>query len=99
MHVISRRKLRDFWEHERNAEIPLSDWYKIAKNGKWLHFAELKMVFSSADFVGSCIIFNIGGNKYRLITYINFERQKLYTLHVLTHKEYDKGKWKKDCDS
>ena len=54
----------------------------------------MKSVFGTASIVGNCVIFNIGGNKYRLIAVIHFNRGKLYVRHVLTHAEYDEGKWK-----
>lgn len=96
--IISRKKLRQAWEKHRDWESPLRAWYKAAKKAKWEHFPGLKQTFGSADSVGSCIVFDIGGNKCRLITYINFEKQRVYTLHVLSHGEYDNGGWKNDCD-
>lgn len=58
-------------------------------------FNELRVAFPSADKVGDWIVFNIGGNKYRLITSIHFNRGKVYIRHVLTHQEYDQGTWKR----
>jgi mRNA interferase HigB len=58
-------------------------------------FAELRETFPSADMVGDLTVFNIGGNKYRLIASIHFKRHKVYVRHVLTHAEYDQGDWKK----
>jgi mRNA interferase HigB len=58
-------------------------------------FAELRTAFPSADKVQDWIVFNIGGNKYRLITVIHFNRSRVYIRHVLTHAEYDRGDWKK----
>ena len=55
---------------------------------------ELRATFPSADTVGDLIVFNIGGNKYRLIASIHFNRGKVYVRHVLTHREYDRGAWK-----
>ena len=98
MHIISRKKLREFWEIEKQAETPLDNWYRTAKNANWQNIVEVRQAFPHADLVGSCVIFNIGGNKYRLITYINFRVQKIYTLHVLTHRDYDKNEWKEDCN-
>jgi len=59
------------------------------------NFASLRSVFPSADQVGDLTVFNIGGNKYRLIASVHFNRDKIYVRHVLTHLEYDKGEWKK----
>lgn len=57
-------------------------------------FAELKRVFGSADKVGKFTVFDIGGNKYRLIAAIHYSRKKIYIRHVLTHTEYNRNKWK-----
>lgn len=97
MHVISKRKLREFWEQYPDSQMPLDSWYRIAKKAKWQSIAEAKSVFPHADAANECTIFNIGGNKYRLIVEIKYDRQVIYVKHVLTHKEYDKGAWKKDC--
>ena len=59
------------------------------------NFVQLRMIFPSADQVGDLVVFNIGGNKYRLITSIHFNRGKVYVRQVLTHPEYDKGEWKR----
>ena len=57
-------------------------------------WAALKKVFNAADKVGDLVVFNIGGNKYRLVAYVQFERQIVYVKAVMTHAEYDKGDWK-----
>ena len=58
------------------------------------NWAALKRVFNTADKVGDLVVFNIGGNKYRLVAYVQFERQIVYVKAVMTHAEYDKGDWK-----
>jgi mRNA interferase HigB len=58
------------------------------------NFNELRAAFPTADQVGDLIVFNIGGNKYRLIASIHFNRAKVYVRNILTHREYDKGAWK-----
>lgn len=62
----------------------------------WPNFVELRKIFPSADQVGNFTVFNIGGNKYRLITFIDYTYQKVFIRAVLTHAEYDKDDWKKD---
>jgi len=95
MHIISRKALQRFWQEYPNSENALQRWYKIIHHTKFENFGELQRAFPSADKVGDLIVFNIGGNKYRLIASIHFNRGKVYVRHVLTHKEYDKGAWKK----
>lgn len=70
-------------------------WHKIVKKAHWLHFAQIREIFPHADQVGEFTVFNIGGNKYRLIVVVAFEKGKVYVRHVLTHKDYDKGLWQK----
>ena len=91
MHVITKKKLREFWEENPKAKSPLQAWYQIAKHAEWQNFSDVRQSFNSADMVGKFVVFNIGGNKYRLIAVIHFNRGKLYIRHVLTHAEYDEG--------
>lgn len=95
MHIISRKALRDFWERHPDSEDPLLRWYKIIERSEYRTFAELRATFPSADLVGDLIVFNIGGNKYRLIASVHFDRGKVYIRHVLTHREYNREEWKK----
>jgi mRNA interferase HigB len=95
MHVISRKALQLFWENYPESKNPLSRWFKIMKRNDFASFNELRATFPSADRVGDYIVFNISGNKYRLIASIHFNRNKVYIRHVLAHSEYDRGVWKK----
>ena len=97
MRIISRKALREFWEIYPDSEQPLEDWYRITRHAFWLNLAQTRGDFPHADSVGDCTVFNIGGNKYRLIAKIRYNKQRVYITHVLTHKEYDKEKWKDDC--
>ena len=94
MRVISKRALREFWTKHRNAAAPLTAWHNTIRGVSCAHPAELKTVFSSADFVGDLTVFDIGGNKFRLITFIDYRSQIVYVKHVLTHGQYDEGRWK-----
>jgi mRNA interferase HigB len=69
-------------------------WYRTAKKANWQNIAELRVVYPSADLVGRFVVFNIGGNKYRLIARIVYRSQTLFVVAVMTHEEYDLGKWK-----
>lgn len=69
-------------------------WYAIMSKTDFRSFAELKPVFSSVDKVWKFTVFDVGGNKFRLIAAIHYNRKKVYIRHVLTHAEYDRGKWK-----
>lgn len=97
MRIIAKPILREFWAKNVLAEMPLLDWYKQSKKADWNNLAEIKETFPHTDLVGECIVFNIGGNKFRLITKIKFRAKVIYIRFILTHKEYDQNKWKKDC--
>lgn len=94
MHIISRKAFRQFCEQYPDSESALTRWFKLINGANFETFDELRSVFPSADMVGDLIVFNIGGNKYRLITSIHFNRQKVYIRNILTHSEYDKNLWK-----
>jgi mRNA interferase HigB len=98
MHVITKRRLRKFWENPKHphAERPLLDWYQAVTDAEWHRFADVKMTFNSCDQVGSKTVFDVGGNRYRIIAFIDYESQRVYIRAVLDHKEYDKGNWKND---
>jgi mRNA interferase HigB len=96
MHIISLKMLRAFWKEYPEAERPLRTWYKIARKVDWKTFAAVRSAFPHADQVGKFTVFNMGGNKYRLIVVIHLNRGKIYVRHVLTHAEYAKGQWKED---
>jgi len=94
MHVISRRKLLDADDRHGDLAEPLDAWYRIAKGATWSNLVELRQQLPSGDLVGKFVVFNIRGNRYRLITEVFFESQVILVRHVLTHAEYDKGGWK-----
>lgn len=96
MHIISFTKLKRFWLNHATAEESLRYWYKLAKHHQWQCFNDIRQTFPSADQVKNFVVFNIGGNKFRLITYIDYHSKKVFIRDVLTHAEYDKDNWKKD---
>ena len=101
MHIISKKKIREFWERYPEAEEPLRAWYRIVDKASWANFADVRAAFPSADLVGHRkeghrIVFNVGGNKFRLVVIAYFEHGRIYIRHVLTHAEYDRGNWKED---
>jgi mRNA interferase HigB len=99
MWIISKTALREHWESAGNedSEMPLRAWYSIVSLASWRTFADLKDTYGNASLVGDCVVFNIAGNKYRLVTRVRFLQHKVFILQILTHGEYDKDKWKTDC--
>ncbi len=99
MRVISRKRLREFWQQRKDAELPLKTWYKTAIKADWDTIKEAHQTCPQADAVplkcGLIVtVFNIGGNKYRLITRTIYQYRRIYVKRILTHAEYDKEKWK-----
>lgn len=101
MRVISKSRLRQFWARPDcgEAEGPLRAWFTHVndKSVAWRNWADVKADFATASAVGNCIVFNIGGNKFRLIARVLYSSQKVFVLKVMTHQEYDEDKWKEQC--
>lgn len=93
MRVITKRTLLDFWEKHPDALSPLSAWYAEAVKAQWSAPQDIKAQYSTASFlIDNCVVFNVGGNKYRLIVKINYPYGTVYIRFIGTHAEYDKIK-------
>lgn len=91
--VIARSTLITFYSRPDclDAKLPLDTWYHEAKRGNWKSWADIKEQYGSASVLkNSRVVFNIGGNKYRLVVAINYPAQVIYIRFVGTHKEYDR---------
>jgi mRNA interferase HigB len=88
MHVISHRALKEFWSRYPQAEKPLRSWYKATSSAEWKKFEDVKSLYGTADRAGQFTIFDIGGNKWRLIVVIHYDAGRIYIRHVFTHAEY-----------
>ena len=95
MHVISRKKLKEAASRHSDLEAALDAWFRIAKRALWQDLTDVRRTFATADAVERWTVFNIKGNKYRLITEINYRFRRIYIRHLLTHAEYDREKWKR----
>jgi mRNA interferase HigB len=98
MWVVSLKRLREFWATHLRAESPLRGWFTLAQAAEWETFADVRETFPSADLVGNCTVFNVGGNNFRLITRVSFNSHKVYVLRVMTHAEYDRENWAEACN-
>jgi len=99
MTIITRKRLVDFMARHSDAKRPLELWYRTVRQARWRSIRDVRMVYPSADAVevGSgkrVTVFNIGGHKYRLITAIHYNRQRVYVLRLMTHAEYSKDTWR-----
>jgi mRNA interferase HigB len=94
MRIIKRGALEQLWREHPDAKPGLESWYAVMRKADWKTPAELPQVYPNADLVGRRTVFNVAGNKYRLIARINYQTQRVFVLYILTHAEYDRGAWK-----
>ena len=94
MHVIAFPQIRAFFEAYPDAESALRAWFREAERADWTTPNEVRESFATASFVGRMVVFNIGGNKYRLIADVHYNRGKVFIHQILTHAEYDLDLWK-----
>jgi mRNA interferase HigB len=94
MRVITNRRLVEFAREHPDADQPLQTWRQLIEANDFQGFNHLRKAFRSVDTHDDKYIFDIRGNHYRIIAGISFTQQICYIKHVLTHAEYDKGKWK-----
>lgn len=91
MRVIAKKILRDFWERHNDCEQQLKSWYKEVGKAGWKNTKDIKKDYTSASFLNdNRVVFNVKGNKYRLIVRINYDYQIIWIRFVGTHAEYDK---------
>lgn len=95
MKLKGREQLEPFQKRHKDAKKPLEAWEKLITGKDYKHFADLKNAFGSADYVKPHTVFDISGNKYRLISLVVYQANLVSIEDILTHKEYDKGKWGK----
>jgi mRNA interferase HigB len=105
MRVISKSRLRRFWEakpQQAKAERALRQWYKLTREADWKSPADVKKLFGkNVDFVqvaseNTVAVFNIHGNDFRLIAAIHYDYPRVFVLRILTHREYDRNMWKQE---
>ena len=91
MVIIAKNAINKFIDQEPNSKTVLLDWYEETKKADWSNFSEMKKTFNSVDAVGNGLfVFNIGGNKYRVIARIIFKVRTIFIKFIGTHKQYDK---------
>lgn len=91
MRVISRKALRDFWQSCPDAEQPLRAWYEEARSANWRAPADIRRQYRTASFVGpNRVVFNVGGNKHRLVVVVRYGIQRVYVRFVGTHRQNDR---------
>jgi mRNA interferase HigB len=96
MHLISIRNLRRDVARYPDVQAPIEDWYNIVRKTEWENLEQVREIYRNAEAVGNFTVFNIKGNKYRLIVDIDYESGTVYYKYFLTHADYNKDRWKND---
>ena len=99
--IIKEARLKEYWHVHERAKSPLERWRDATLEAEWKSFPDVRKTFGSADNVRvsdekPAVVFNIGGNNWRLITVIHYNTQIVYVRKFMTHAEYDKGRWKEN---
>jgi len=99
MRIIKCSTLRRFWQVHQESEASLRTWIGQTKAAQWMSFPDVRRTFPSADIAKvasgrTIVVFNIAHNRYRLIASVHYNRGIVFTLRILTHKEYDRDSWK-----
>lgn len=99
MRIISKSTIKTFYTTHAGARAPLIEWYENVQLAHWENLAQVRALFPHTDAVRvasgrTVTIFNVAGNKYRLIAAIHFNTGLIYILRIMTHAEYSKDQWK-----
>ena len=101
MHVIARPAITKARHDYPDARKWLDAWWTVALKSRWEKLEDVRVDYPSVDQIGRCLVFNVCGPKYRFIVKVSYANQwsngTLFVKHFLTHAEYDKDRWKKDC--
>jgi mRNA interferase HigB len=102
MRIISDKQLREFWlaakGDERTArQKTMKEWRKVVRRADWNTFIDVRKTFNHADVYKNCVIFDVGGNKYRIVAKVAYRVKIVFIRSVLTHEEYDNNQWCDDC--
>lgn len=95
MKPLNQRRLKDYIAQHADAEAVLRSWWRIVQTVEWHNFSDVRQTYNSASYVDPYTVFNIKGNDYRLVTYIDFEEQYVVMKWFGSHAEYDRGEWKR----
>ncbi|XCY74004.1 type II toxin-antitoxin system HigB family toxin [Pseudomonas sp. CBR-F] len=94
MRVISEKRIWEAKERWPYSATALDEWYRRMKRNSPADFASMKGMFPATDKVGQFHVFDIGGNKLRLIAFVHYQVQRIYIKYLFDHREYEQGKWK-----
>ncbi len=90
MEIVNETELHDFCRRHSNARRPAANWIQAVNAARWRNFVDVRSTFGSADLVSGQVIFDLGGNNFRVIALIDYPAQTVSILEVMTHAEYDR---------
>ncbi len=91
VHILSKRRLREFWARHPDAQAPLTDWFRLVRARRYGSPHDVRRDFPAASFLGAGkTVFNVAGGRYRLVVVMRYETGRAYVLRVVTHQEYDR---------
>jgi mRNA interferase HigB len=95
VNVINRIAVRRFMKDHPEVATALEAWWRVTRAARWQQMSDCRRSFTTADQVGRCLIFDLMGNRYRLITVVSWRNQRIYVKALLTHREYERNTWHK----
>ena len=93
MKVLNPRRIKEYIRAHPDASASLRTWWRTAQSARWRSFNDVRLTYNAADQVGQRVVFNIRGNVYRLVTWIDYDREIVVMKWFGTHQEYDRGGW------
>jgi mRNA interferase HigB len=94
MTVVGRRRVEELAREHADAAVELRNWYHVVRKAAWKNLVDVRAVFPDADQVGRLLVFNVRRNTYRLVVKVDYQSRLLMVKDLLTHGEYEKGRWK-----
>lgn len=94
MDIVNVDRLREFSRRNPGASAPLRRWEAVVRESSWSSFQDMRATFNTVDYIAGKIVFDIGGNNYRLVAVVDYRGQQVIVRSVMTHREYDRGRWK-----
>lgn len=96
MRIVTTRKSKEFWTENKAAETVLCEWIKTVYLADWKTSADVKKTYNSTNIYKNCTIFDVGGNRYRIIAKVEYQIHIVFIRFVMTHSEYDEKKWQSE---
>ncbi len=98
MRIVGTDQIKVFCRKRRAARRHFDRWVQAVEAATWKKWGDVRQTYARASKAGLCVVFDVQGGSFRVITRIDYEFQAVSILHVLTYQQYDQGKWKHECE-